>query len=405
MTKDIAIFLDLDNLVIGAKQAGLNFDINLILDYIKEQTNGRIVLRKAYGDWRQNPKQLEKLSKASFHTHSHMRINHFNKNLADMQIIVDTMETLVENRNFSIYVLLTGDRDFTPLVQALRKRGKQVIGVGVRHTASRSFVELCDEYIYYEDMLPTSELTADQVTRHLDLALNKLLDDSNRVRASILRQELMSLSNGEFEKVQAEKGSFTRFLDQYKNKVVTELEGSTMYVRRPKAPTPSQPQSQPQAQPQERPLHLRYRTALKKQRLRVIPAKERLGILRSAIQQTRNGDAPRWRELIESLYNAGQENGSDFSKNAINAVLLVSREANVIQTIRANSLSMAPVTLQLNGDKPLKKAMLYCDEVYLRTILDLSDEEFEIDEAALALYDSVKYVPYLEAIMSRWQQS
>ncbi|PJF20204.1 MAG: NYN domain-containing protein, partial [Phototrophicales bacterium] len=76
-----------------------------------------------------------------------MRLNNFTKNLADMQIVVDTMETLVDNQEFGIYVLLTGDRDFTPLVQTLRKRGKYVIGAGLKHTASRSFVNLCDEYI------------------------------------------------------------------------------------------------------------------------------------------------------------------------------------------------------------------------------------------------------------------
>ena len=51
-TNDVAILLDLDNLVIGAKQVNLTFNINIALEYIKQLTNGRIVLRNSYGDWR-----------------------------------------------------------------------------------------------------------------------------------------------------------------------------------------------------------------------------------------------------------------------------------------------------------------------------------------------------------------
>ena len=160
MTNDIAVFLDLDNLVIGSKQANIQFDINFILDKIWAMTdNGRIVLRKSYGDWRQNQQLLEQLTVAGFTTQSTVRINNFSKNLADMQIVVDTMDTLVDGQQYSTYVLITGDRDFTPLVQSMQKRGKRVIGIGIKHTASRSFVSLCDEYVFYEDLLPTPELT------------------------------------------------------------------------------------------------------------------------------------------------------------------------------------------------------------------------------------------------------
>jgi len=189
MKNDIAVFLDLDNLVIGAKQANLQFDINHILEKIWQMTdNGRIVLRKSYGDWRQNQKLLEQLTIAGFTTQSTVRINNFSKNLADMQIVVDTMDTLVDGHQYNTYVLVTGDRDFTPLVQSLRKRGKYVIGIGVKHTTSRSLVGLCDEYIYYEDLVPVPKLTETGVQDLLQKAMASLLvDGKTRVRASILK--------------------------------------------------------------------------------------------------------------------------------------------------------------------------------------------------------------------------
>lgn len=121
MNNDVAIYLDLDNLVIGAKQSNLTFDINLILQEIVRLTNGRIVLRRSYGDWRQGQKLLKEITAAGFTTQSTVRLNNFSKNLADMQIVVDSMDTLIDGNMYNTYVLISGDRDFTPLVQSLQK--------------------------------------------------------------------------------------------------------------------------------------------------------------------------------------------------------------------------------------------------------------------------------------------
>ena len=136
MNNDVAILLDLDNLVIGAAEANLAFDVQLILKSVKELTSGRIVLRRAYGDWRQRQNMPKELAAAGFELQATVRLSNVSKNLADMQMVVDAMETLIDGHNFSTYVLATGDRDFMPLVQALRKRGKQVIGIGIKHTSS-----------------------------------------------------------------------------------------------------------------------------------------------------------------------------------------------------------------------------------------------------------------------------
>ena len=211
---DVAILLDLDNLVIGAKQINLSFDIKLVLDHIKKLTNGRIVLRHSYGDWRQDQQLMRDLATAGFVTQSAIRLNNFSKNLADMQIVVDTMETLLDGHQYSTYVLMTGDRDFTPLVQALRKRGKQVIGLGVRHTTSQSFASLCDQYIYYEEIVPTPQLSETEVEALLNNSLQQLLNTEEHVRASVLKQHMSDSSKGAFDKSHHAEGSFRKFLER-----------------------------------------------------------------------------------------------------------------------------------------------------------------------------------------------
>jgi len=390
MSNDVAIFLDLDNLVIGAKQAKITFDVNLVLDKVKEKTNGRVVLRRSYGDWRQDQKLMEQLTTAGFTTQSTVRINNFSKNLADMQIVVDTMDTLVDGHQYATYVLMTGDRDFTPLVQSLRKRGKRVIGVGVKHTASRSFVGLCDEYLFYEDLLPAPNLTDEQVEQLLLNALEQLLEnDHDRVRASILKQRMVELSKGAFDQAHFGNGSFSKFLARYPHLLVIEREDTTTYIRRLE-------QKQETAV-----LHELYRSGLKKQRFRVVPASERLVILKDLVQTVDQQGDLHWRQVIYMLANDYQEKGKEISKNMINAVMLVARQGQIIRTLKGKSLATAPVLLLLDGPTRFQEAMVRCDATYLRQILELT-EPFDINEAALALYDSPKYVAYLEAVMKKW---
>jgi uncharacterized LabA/DUF88 family protein len=411
MTNDVAVFLDLDNLVIGAKQANLTFDINLILDHIKEITNGRIVLRRSYGDWRQNRELLKDLTTAGFLIQSTVRLNTYSKNLADMQIVVDTMDTLIDGHNYTVYVLITGDRDFTPLVQSLRKRGKQVIGVGVRHTASRSFVSLCDKYIFYESLIGSEALDDENVASLLNRALDRLLTDDERAQASVLKQYMLEMSSGAFEKSPFAEGSFRKFLTNFPHIVAIEQEGTTIYVRRPvkAAPLPASSKEHParliavpQPGDQERPLHIAYRTGLKKRKLRVVEPEARFTILIDMIQRLRQGRQYEWRELLEELYDKySQQPKRDISKNMINATMLLARQAEVIRTLKGRSLSTAPLVLELDGPNLLKDAFCHCDAVYLREILSLP-EPFDIKEAALALYDSPKYVTYLQKeVMAR----
>ena len=102
-SNDVAILLDLDNLVIGAKQINLVFDVNLVLEHIKKLTNGRIVLRHSYGDWRQDQQMMRDLATAGFVTQSAIRLNNFSKNLADMQIVVDTIRK-VGQQSLAVFV-------------------------------------------------------------------------------------------------------------------------------------------------------------------------------------------------------------------------------------------------------------------------------------------------------------
>ncbi len=386
MTNDVAVFLDLDNLAIGAKQANMAFDIDIVLEAVKKNTNGRIVFRYACGAAQQNQGLLHDLSTAGFTLQSVTPVNSTHKNLADMHIVVTAMDTLVDGHLYDTYVLLSGDRDFTPLVQSLRKRGKRVIGVGVKHTTSSSLIELCDQYLFYEDIVPQTNIGPLDIENLLSAALNDVLKKKRRVRASILNQRMMDISKGIFDNNAYPESGFTRFLERFPELVTIEQDGSTIYVSKP-------------YQDEERPLHEVYRTALKKQRLRIVPASIRLIVLRDILQLLLQNPNTPWRELQDSLAYKYSNSGRDISKNQINAAMLAARQADVIQTQKADSLAAAPVKLNISGPRIFQEALLLCDRAYLQAILNLP-VRFDLEEAALALYAKSGYKKYLQQILN-----
>lgn len=402
MAKDVAIFLDLDNILIGANEANLYFDIGIILDHIKAVTQGRIVLRRAYGDWRQDQGTPRQLAVAGFELQSAVRLSSVDKNLADMQLVVDAVETLIDGYDFATYVLVTGDRDFVPLVQALRKRGKHVIGVGVRHTTSSSLVNLCDEYIYYGDLAEAQREVSDgKVKVWLQQAADELFRDNDRVMASVLRDRIQAISGDEFSDTHQGKMSFADLLARFPQIVRVQREGTIVYV----GPTETVKAEEPEETTVEPPaeLHLEYRSALKKRGLRVVSWETRLAVLKDALAFLQQADAPRWHQVVDTLYTYYEkQQKKSVSKSVINDVLRVARRARVISAPQtsAKPLASLPVTLILEGEKLLQRAVMLCDYTFLTELQSLSDVPFNIEDAALALYDSADRVPYLKHLLS-----
>lgn len=390
MAHDVAVFLDLDNLVIGARDANLNFDVGLIVDAVKQRTGGRVVLRRAYsGNLRQDQKLMKDLATAGFTMQAAVPLNNFGKNLIDMYMVVDTMDTLVDGQEYSTYVLITGDRDFLPLIHALRRRGKHVIGIGLKHTTSESLMSLCDEYVYYEDLLPAPPLTEPEAETLLAKAVESLLANDERVRASVVKERMIELSGGQFGRFQYSDTSFSKFLARHAKRITLEKDGTTTYIRR----TPGQP-----AGPD---LHRRYRSALKKQKLRVVPPRLRLIVIKEIIEELQKEDNIEWRELVDRLaVRHPAEVEGEASRNMINAMLVLARRAGVIRTLKGKTLATAPVLLAVEGERMFQESVVRCDMTYLDAIRALT-EPFDLQEAALAIYEQVSYVPYLRQLLAR----
>ncbi|WP_106848830.1 PIN domain-containing protein [Blastococcus sp. Marseille-P5729] len=148
----IALFVDYENLALGARDhLGGGFDLKPVADALAER--GRVVVRRAYADWSYFDDDRRML------TRNHVelieipqRMGAVRKNAADIKMAVDAIELAFERGYITTFAVLTGDSDFTPLVDKLRALNKRVIGFGVRQSTSALLPPACDEFLFYDDL-------------------------------------------------------------------------------------------------------------------------------------------------------------------------------------------------------------------------------------------------------------
>jgi len=149
----IALFIDFENLAIGAREAlgGMEFNFEPIGNALAER--GRVVSRKAYADW----SMFSDARQAMTRSHVELieipqRMGATRKNAADIKMAVDAIELAFEREYVTTFVICTGDSDFTPLVHKLRELNKKVIGVGVKGSTSNLLPPACDEFLFYDNL-------------------------------------------------------------------------------------------------------------------------------------------------------------------------------------------------------------------------------------------------------------
>src|SRR3954462_8938338 len=153
----IALFLDYENLAIGARDGlGVSpFDFGPVADALAER--GRVVTRRAYADWSSFDEDRRLLARAQVELiEIPQRLGGSRKNAADIKMAVDAIELAYERGVITTFAIGTGDSDFTPLVHKLRELDKRVIGIGVQSSTSQLLPPACDEFLFY-DRLPGVE--------------------------------------------------------------------------------------------------------------------------------------------------------------------------------------------------------------------------------------------------------
>jgi len=148
----IALFIDFENIALGVREAKYKlFEINKVLERLVEK--GKIVFKKAYADWDSYAQYKRPFHESAIELIYIPRKAYSGKNSADIRMVVDAMDLSYSKEHIDIFVIASGDSDFSPLVSKLKENDKYVIGVGVKNSSSELLIDNCDEFIFYEDLV------------------------------------------------------------------------------------------------------------------------------------------------------------------------------------------------------------------------------------------------------------
>ncbi len=146
LNNNVAVFIDAEN--IGSQHAKSIFET--------ASNYGDVVIKRVFGDWTKPSilpwkTAIEKYAIIADQQFSFVK----GKNSSDISLIIQVMIALFE-KNIDTFVLVSGDSDFTRLIQELRERKKTVIGMGSKNSI-HSYVNAFSEFIYIDEDQPRQE--------------------------------------------------------------------------------------------------------------------------------------------------------------------------------------------------------------------------------------------------------
>jgi len=150
----LAMFIDFENLVLGLRNRDDKFQIRPVLARLLEK--GNVVVKRAYADWKRFAPYCRDLHEEAIELIEVPTRDMTGKNSADMRLCVDAMDLSYSKPHINMFVILSGDSDFSPLVSKLRENSKTVVGIGMKDSTSALLRDNCDEFIYYENLIAES---------------------------------------------------------------------------------------------------------------------------------------------------------------------------------------------------------------------------------------------------------
>jgi len=237
----IAVFVDFENLALGVRDMKGNqgqFRMDVVLKRLLEK--GRIVYKRAYCDWNRYRDAVRE-----FHGHGielvdipHSRQS--GKNSADIRMVVDALDLCYQKDHIDAFALLSGDSDFSPLVNKLKENDKRVIGCGVKNSTSDLLVSGCDEFIFYDDLVKaqverparkkkpaekgsTTAVAADDALDKVAEIVRSLEQDYDPLWGSIVKQTMRRVHPG-FNEAQHGYRSFSDLLHAAEDQKLIVLE-------------------------------------------------------------------------------------------------------------------------------------------------------------------------------------
>lgn len=416
----IALFIDADNLFIGASKASFPVDITRILTAIRE--DGIISLARAYADWSIYP--ARDYIPAMRHSAVEMIMlptDARQKNTADIQMVVDALEITILPNSPDVIALVAGDRDFVPVIQRVKRYGKTVIGMGLRGSTNRALEAVCTKFIYYDDLFPREQEDSIENQASRPIAIQQDANPQSKKLAEAIRLliqtvKLLQKQNNEpsgarvgglirqldptFDYIQLGFSSFKGFVAGVEKQGFVEivpckenyLDFSVLVIKEPGAVLESIAANKLRFDSQENILQS-YRMILENKRIPIMSWKERKFLVTKLYDQMtgEHNIMEKW-QIEEYLEEVSEENNLKLPWNAISKLVLtlfIARTLQPILTSEGTSPNYLERNTKLHFVCTLPVVFLRIHSTYLRGItLAVPDTPLNREAIALLLFES-----------------
>ncbi|MGF1514440.1 MAG: NYN domain-containing protein [Elainellaceae cyanobacterium] len=144
---EIAVFWDYENVKVAAKGVKAPLAESLV-SYSEKKGHTRF--KMVYANWRREREPLvQALYSLGFEP---IHVSTGKENSVDIKLTVDCLNTAHHHPHIQQFIIVTADRDFVPLVNALRTLRKRVTLIGRTETASEQLLLSADEFIDLEKL-------------------------------------------------------------------------------------------------------------------------------------------------------------------------------------------------------------------------------------------------------------
>lgn len=238
--KDVALFLDFENVYISVRQV---YNQNPNFEALAEKADefGRVIISRAYADWYRYQRitnalyanGIEPVYVPTYYYGQNPQHTSAIKNSVDIHMTIDAMRTLYTHDNIQTYIFITGDRDFIPLMNAIRQYGKECIVVGVAEAASSHLAQSADQFFFYhqivEGLLPEARVCDpfEGLVESVKLARERHTDPTFAT-VKLLMQEIMGSFDERRVKGKDGKGfpKFKDFVREAEKRGLVKVHGS-----------------------------------------------------------------------------------------------------------------------------------------------------------------------------------
>ena len=193
--KNIAMLIDADNTQLSKLESVIQ----------EISTNGRIVVKRAYGNWRKGSlknweNELKRLAIKAEQQFDYVA----GKNATDMALVIDTLD-LLHSGIYDAFVIVASDSDYTPLAIKLRESGVFVMGVGEKKTPE-PFRNACDEFVYLENLSKDTDTQTAAVQKPAETAKRNAQESAEERRKAKELKEIHKLLRIAWDKYQDDDG-------------------------------------------------------------------------------------------------------------------------------------------------------------------------------------------------------